>query len=167
MEVSEERQRERPLGQSETILCLSISTVAAEEYLKGPISEPSYNLNLMSTKSSSGILNWLLLLLLLLLYAFSILTLTLIPSSIPKIPIEIDLIWFDLIPLLFDTKWNLQRSVIRWSIIAMREKLNTTSVWFWSEWNYFRVTFFDTSLQSLFPSAASLGERWTQQQGKH
>lgn len=49
------RERERPLGQSETILCLSISTVAAEEYLKGPISEPSYNLNLMSTKSSSGI----------------------------------------------------------------------------------------------------------------
>jgi hypothetical protein len=43
------------LGQSETTLCFKKSTVEAAEYRKGPISEPSYNLNLISIDSSSGI----------------------------------------------------------------------------------------------------------------
>lgn len=43
------------MGHSATILSFSIATVDVGEYRKGPISDPSYNLNLSSTKSSSGI----------------------------------------------------------------------------------------------------------------
>jgi len=45
------------LGHSEMILSLSIATVEALEYRNGPMSVPSYNRNLSSTKSSSGICN--------------------------------------------------------------------------------------------------------------
>lgn len=44
-----------PFGHSATILSFSIATVEAGEYLNGPMSDPSYNLNFNSTKSSSGI----------------------------------------------------------------------------------------------------------------
>lgn len=55
MEIRSEKSK--PLGQSEMILSLSMATVEAVEYPKGPMSVPSYNRNLSSTKSSSGIYN--------------------------------------------------------------------------------------------------------------
>lgn len=43
------------MGQSLTTRCFNISMVDADEYWKGPMSDPSYNLNFISTDSSSRI----------------------------------------------------------------------------------------------------------------
>lgn len=113
----------------------------------GAIVQPKLDVNQILFRH----LNWLV------LYVFSTLTLTLtLPSSIPKIPMKIDSIWFR-----YHTKSNLQRSVIELST-AMKEKLSTTFT-VWSEWKPFRLlTLFATfAVQSPFSSAASVGEHWT------
>lgn len=53
----DKKWKTKPLGHSEMILSLSMATVEAVEYRNGPMSVPSYNRNLSSTKSSSGICN--------------------------------------------------------------------------------------------------------------